>query len=176
MAVTISTRRRIARVACALIAVVCWLGSPAAITGEGQQQTPPQGQQGCPAPNTQANGQQANGQQTNNGQQGQQNGSQQNGANNQQNANCNQPAPLFSGSLSIKKSSQSTDTTAFGFNGVDPNGQVQQAFLNSAPSAESEKKAVALAANQPSPADLAAFEKEGGLNQPATPPAAPKSN
>jgi hypothetical protein len=149
-----------------LIAVMLWLISPSGISGElngqqqssqqgtqqGGQQGQQQGQQNCPAQGSQNNGQQG----------------QQNGANNGQNSNCNQPAPLFGGSLTIKKSSQSTDSAALGFNGVDPNGQVQQAFLNAAPSADSEKKAQAMAANRPSPVDLAAFEKEGGLTHGTT--------
>jgi hypothetical protein len=78
------------------------------------------------------------------------------------------PAPLFGGSMTIRKSRQTTDNTALGFNGVDPNGQVQQAFLTASPTEDSTHKAQALATYKPTPAQLAAFEKDGGLPQ-ATP-------
>ena len=78
---------------------------------------------------------------------------------------ANKPAPLFGGSLTIKKSSQSTDSTALGFNGVDPNGQVQDAFLSAAPSAESETETQSMASYRPTPAALTEFEKSGGLSQ-----------
>jgi hypothetical protein len=83
---------------------------------------------------------------------------------------ANKPAPLFGGSLGIKTSHQSTDSTALGFNGVDPNGQVQQAFLNATPSDTAVQKAQAMAYYSPSAADLASFERSGGLTQgPAQP-------
>jgi len=75
----------------------------------------------------------------------------------------NKPTPLFSGSLTIKKSQQTSDNTALGFNGVDSNGQVQQAFLSAAPSSDSTQKTQAMDKYRPSPADIAAFEKDGGL-------------
>jgi hypothetical protein len=82
----------------------------------------------------------------------------------------NKPAPLFGGSLGIKTSHQSTDSTALGFNGVDPNGQVQQAFLNASPSDAAVQKAQAMGYYSPSSADLASFERSGGLTQgPAQP-------
>lgn len=77
----------------------------------------------------------------------------------------NKPAPLFGGSLGIKTSHQSTDSTALGFNGVDPNGQVQQAFLNASPSDNALQKAQAMASYAPSVADLASFEHSGGLTE-----------
>jgi hypothetical protein len=134
MTISAAIRGTLTRTA-GVIALTLALISPAGITGGlmGQQNSQPGQQQNCPAQGTQNNGQQ--GQQSQEGQQ--------NGANNGQNNNCNQPAPLFGGALSIKKSNQTTDSAALGFNGVDPNGQVQQAFLNSAPSADSEKKAEA---------------------------------
>ena len=84
--------------------------------------------------------------------------------------NNNKPAPLFGGALTLKKSHQSTDSTALGFNGVDPNGQVQQAFLNASPSSTAEQKAQAMAGYRPSPAALTAFQQQGGLTQNSTPP------
>ena len=119
-----------------------------------------QGQQPCPAKGQQKNGQ--------TGQPNQQNNANGNGSNNgQQNKNCNnnQPAPLFGGALTIKKSSQSTDSTALGFNGLDPNGQVQSAFLNASPSGDSEQKAQAMTNYRPTLVDLAVFQKTGGLTQ-----------
>jgi hypothetical protein len=142
------------------LAAILWLtaASDAAVSRDGPQQNQQQGGQQngqpCPAQNQQ------------NGQQQQQ----QNGQNGQQNPNCNQqPAPLFGGSLNIKKSNQSTDAAAMGFNGVDPNGQVQQAFLNAQPTPQSLAKAQGMAAYRPSAADLVAFEQQGGLTQTAAP-------
>jgi hypothetical protein len=130
-----------------------------AMAGERDGLQQQQGQQPCPAQGQQKNGQP--------GQQNQQNNA--NGSsNNQQNKNCNnnsQPAPLFGGALTIKKSSQSTDSTALGFNGLDPNGQVQSAFLNSSPSSDSEQKAQAMTNYRPTLLDLAVFQKTGGLTQ-----------
>jgi hypothetical protein len=143
-----------------VLAAVLWLAVAAsvAVGGVGRQQTQQQNQQPCPAQNQQ------------DGQQQQQ--PPQNGQNGQQNPNCNQqPAPLFGGSMSIKKSNQSTDSAALGFNGVDPNGQVQQAFLNAQPTPQSIAKAQAMAAYRPSAVDLAAFEQQGGLTQTAAPAA-----
>jgi len=157
-------RVRIMRL-CALVAVLLLaVASSAAIGHDGRQQTQQQNQQPCPAPNQQ-NGQQQN------AQNGQQQPQQQSGQNGQQNPNCNnqQPAPLFGGSMNIKKSNQSTDAAALGFNGVDPNGQVQQAFLNAQPTPQSIAKAQAMAANRPTAADLIAFEQQGGLTQTAAP-------
>jgi hypothetical protein len=123
--------------------------------GRQNQQGQQQNQQPCPAQN---------------GQNGQQPQAQQNGQA-QPNPNCNQqPAPLFGGSLNVKKSSQSTDAAALGFNGVDPNGQVQQAFLNAQPTPQSMAKAQAMAGYRPAAADLTAFEQAGGLT-PGAPPA-----
>jgi hypothetical protein len=137
------------------------LGAGAAVGRDGGQQSQQQGQQPCPAQTTQ-NGQ--SGQQSQQPQQTPQNGQA------QPNPNCNQqPAPLFGGSMSIKKSNQSTDSAALGFNGVDPNGQVQQAFLNAQPTPQSLAKAQAMAGYRPAPADLTAFELAGGLTQSVTP-------
>ena len=143
-----------------VLAAMLWLAMAAGAAvgrdgGQQNQQGQQQNQQPCPAQN---------------GQNGQQTQTQQNGQA-QPNPNCNQqPAPLFGGSMNIKKSSQSTDSAALGFNGVDPNGQVQQAFLNAQPTPQSQAKAQAMAGYRPAAADLTAFEQAGGLT-PGAPPA-----
>jgi hypothetical protein len=78
-------------------------------------------------------------------------------------ANNNKPAPLFCGSLRITKGRQTGDNTALGFNGVDPNGQVQKAALNATATADSTKKVLGMAAYRPSPVELTGFQKDGGL-------------
>jgi hypothetical protein len=83
-------------------------------------------------------------------------------------ANNSKPAPLFCGSLRITKAKQTGDNTSLGFNGVDPNGQVQKAALNATATPDSTRKALGMAAYRPSPAELAGFQKDGGLT-PATP-------
>jgi type II secretory pathway pseudopilin PulG len=150
-------------------AVVLTMQNGAAQQQSGQQQ---QGQQ--------QSGQQQQGQQ----QQGQQQQGQQgagaassNGPNSNGNdagcgggANNSKPAPLFCGSLRITKARQTGDNTSLGFNGVDPNGQVQKAALSATATADSTKKALGMAAYRPSPVELAGFQKYGGLTMvaPAT--------
>jgi len=154
--------RRTRRKHLGVLAAMLWLAmaAGAAVGRDGGQQNQ-QGQQ--------QNGQPCPAQGGQNGQNGQQQQQQQNGQA-QPNANCNQqPAPLFGGSLNIKKSSQSTDSAALGFNGVDPNGQVQQAFLNAQPTPQSLVQAQAMAGYRPTVADLTAFEQAGGLTQGAPP-------
>jgi hypothetical protein len=97
-------------------------------------------------------------------------------------ANNSKPAPLFCGSLRITKARQAGDNTSLGFNGVDPNGQVQRAALGATATADSTKKALGMAAYRPSPVELAGFQKDGGLTlvttgtmQPSvTPPVKPR--
>jgi len=78
-------------------------------------------------------------------------------------ANNTKPAPLFCGSLRITKGRQTGDNTALGFNGVDPNGQVQKAVLSATATADSTRKVLGMAAYRPSPVELAGFQKDGGL-------------
>jgi hypothetical protein len=129
--------------------------------GAGQQQGQ---QQPCPAQKGQSNSsKQANGA-------GKSSGNSSSGANAKP---CNnKPAPLFGGALSIKQSHQSTDSTALGFNGVDPNGQVQKAFVDASPSSDSQQKAQDMTSYRPSAAELAKFQHDGGLPV-ATPPPNP---
>lgn len=51
-----------------------------------------------------------------------------------------------------------------GFNGVDPNGQVQQSFLNASPTPDDAAKAQIVAQYQVNSADLSAFLQQGDLN------------
>jgi hypothetical protein len=78
-------------------------------------------------------------------------------------ANNSKPAPLFCGSLRITKGRQTGDNAALGFNGVDPNGQIQKAALSATATADSANKALGMSAYRPSPAELAGFQKDGGL-------------
>ena len=110
----------------------------------GQQQQQP-GQQGAGAPS--GNGPNGNG----------------NAASCSGGANNSKPAPLFCGSLRITKARQTGDNTSLGFNGVDPNGQVQKAALSATATADSARKALGMTAYRPSPVELAGFQKDGGL-------------
>jgi transcription initiation factor TFIID subunit TAF12 len=78
-------------------------------------------------------------------------------------ANNSKPAPLFCGSLKITKAKQTGDNTSLGFNGLDPNGQIDKAALNGRVTADSMMKVRGLATYHPSPADLARFQQDGGL-------------
>jgi len=88
-----------------------------------------------------------------------------------------QPAPLFGGKVTLKSSRRTKDQATLGFNGIDPNGQVQKKFLASAVGGSDLEKAHALAASRVDPKELEAFAKEGNLKtgeQPSSPSSAAK--
>jgi hypothetical protein len=87
---------------------------------------------------------------------------------NQQN-NGDKPTPLFGGSIGLKSSRQTKDSATLGFNGVDPNGQVQKSFLNAAVTPADAMKAQQLSQTTVAPADLVQFLQDGGLNPNAAP-------
>ena len=74
------------------------------------------------------------------------------------------PTPLFGGTIGLKSSRQTKDSATLGFNGVDPNGQVQKAMLSAAVSPTDAMKAQQLAQTTVTPADLVQFLRDGGLN------------
>jgi hypothetical protein len=78
-------------------------------------------------------------------------------------ANNSKPAPLFCGSLKITKAKQTGDNTSLGFNGLDPNGQIDKAALNGRVTVDSTMKVRSMAAYRPGPAELARFQQDGGL-------------
>lgn len=107
-------------------------------------------------------------------QNGAQNGNQNNQQGNNPNANPNngdKPKPLFGGSIGLKSSRQTKDSATLGFNGVDPNGQVQKSFLTAAPTGDDAAKANQVATLKSDPNELNQFVQDGGLN----PNAAPKT-
>lgn len=79
------------------------------------------------------------------------------------------PTPLFGGTIGLKSSRQTKDSATLGFNGVDPNGQVQKAMLNAAATPTDAMKAQQMAQLTVTPADLAQFLQDGGLNPDAAP-------
>jgi len=79
------------------------------------------------------------------------------------------PTPLFGGTIGLKSSRQTKDSATLGFNGVEPNGQVQKAMLSGAATPTDAMKAQQLAQITISPADLAQFLQDGGLNPSAAP-------
>ena len=76
------------------------------------------------------------------------------------------PAPLFEGSMNLRFSRQKKDEAALGFNGLDKDGKVERAFLESSPTQKDTDKAQQLAQLQVDRAELEAFLKEGKLNPP----------
>jgi hypothetical protein len=72
--------------------------------------------------------------------------------------------PLFKGKLGVRGSSQSKDQATLGFNGVEPNGSLQEAMLKAKPSADDEKKADQVSALAVNPESLDAFIRRGKLN------------
>ncbi len=79
------------------------------------------------------------------------------------------PQPLFGGSLNLKSSRQSKDSATLGFNGLDPNGQVQKAALNSPAGTGDTLKAEEVARYRVDSSELSTFLQEGKLNQQAAP-------
>ena len=111
-------------------------------------------------------------QQNQQGQKDQQQGGNQQQSNQQQGNQRNsgdKPTPLFGGSIGLKSSRQTKDSATLGFNGVDPNGQVQKSFLNAAVTPADAMKAQQLSQTTVAPADLVQFLQDGGLNPNAAP-------
>lgn len=109
------------------------------------------------------------GQQNQQGQKGQQNNQQQGNQQGQQQNNGDKPTPLFGGSIGLKSSRQTKDSATLGFNGVDPNGQVQKAMLAGAATPNDAMRVQQLAQTTVTPADLVQFLQDGGLNPNAAP-------
>lgn len=152
-------------------------GGDASIWASQQQQDA--SKQDSNQPNqTQKKDQQKKGQQGANGAQqpsGQQQGAQQPGAqqpppqqqgtqNIQSKQGDGKPAPLFGGTLNLKSSRQTKDSATLGFNGVDPNGQVQKSFLSASVTGQDNAKAALIAVYKVNDPDLAQFIQDGGLN------------
>lgn len=83
----------------------------------------------------------------------------------------NAPKPLFQGNLGIKSSRQGKDSAALGFNGLDPEGKIEKAALNSPVLKTDMLNAMALLAYKPTTDEFNKFVGEGNL-KPGTPPAA----
>jgi hypothetical protein len=125
-------------------------------SGYGMTLTLQQQQQG-----QQSNSGQQPGQQGQAGQPGQPNGNPPPG---NQPSTGDKPTPLFGGSIGLKSSRQTKDSATLGFNGVDPNGQVQKSFLSAAVTPMDAMKAQQVAQTTVAPADLVQFLQDGGLN------------
>lgn len=80
------------------------------------------------------------------------------------------PTPLFGGTIGLKSSRQTKDSATLGFNGVDPNGQVQKSMLTASTTSFDAARAQQVAQIKVAPADLVQFIQDGGL----TPNAAPQ--
>jgi hypothetical protein len=76
------------------------------------------------------------------------------------------PQPLFGGKVGLKSSRQSKDQATLGFNGIGPNGQVEQGALNAATTANATQKAAALSTYTVPVSEVDAFIKEGNLVAP----------
>ncbi len=73
------------------------------------------------------------------------------------------PKPLFGGQVSAKSSKRGKDTTSLGFNGLDPQGKVEQAALNSSPTSADQAKVDKIAAEKVDSAELKQFMEQGNL-------------
>ncbi len=74
--------------------------------------------------------------------------------------------PLFKGKLGLKSSSQSKDQATLGFNGIGPDGKVQQAALEASPTGEDLLKAKQLSTYSVDSGELDYFLEEGKLKPP----------
>lgn len=75
----------------------------------------------------------------------------------------NQPAPLFGGQIGVKSSQKTKESASLGFNGIDPSGRVQQSMLATNATATSATQVKNMDTTRPTPVEVAAFIKEGGL-------------
>ncbi len=76
------------------------------------------------------------------------------------------PAPLFEGKSTLKSSRQGKETVTAGFNGVNPDGEIQKTVLAANPTGDDQAHVATMSAFSVDPAELTAFEKEGNLNTP----------
>ncbi len=76
------------------------------------------------------------------------------------------PKQIFTGKVKLTSSRQGKNTASAGFNGVGPDGKVQEALLSGSPSEESRQKAARLTLLEVDRADVVAFAKDGKLNPP----------
>lgn len=75
------------------------------------------------------------------------------------------PAPLFDGKLGVRSSQRTKENASMGFNGIDPSGKVDAKMLATSPGPSEWAQVQQMAKNQPTPEDLQAFLKEGGLSK-----------
>jgi hypothetical protein len=76
-----------------------------------------------------------------------------------------EPAPLFGGKIGTRSSQRTKENASLGFNGIDPSGKVDAKMLATSPGPADQAKVQQMANARPTPADLQAFLKEGGLNR-----------
>ena len=74
-----------------------------------------------------------------------------------------QPAPLFGGQIGVKSSQKTKESASLGFNGIDPSGHVQQSMLATNATTASTTQVKNMDTTRPTPVEVAAFIKEGGL-------------
>lgn len=75
-----------------------------------------------------------------------------------------QPAPLFQGNVGLKSSHQGKDSATLGFNGVGPNGEVEQSLLDASPTGTDQQKAYEMGNRTVGRDSLQQFILEGQLN------------
>ena len=71
---------------------------------------------------------------------------------------------MFDGKLGIRSSQKTKENASLGFNGIDPSGKVDAKMLATTPGPADQAKVQQMAKAEPSPSELQAFLKEGGLN------------
>ncbi len=82
----------------------------------------------------------------------------------QQQDDSAKPKPLFSKPITARSSQQKKDTTSLGFNGLDPQGKVEKALLESDPTPADEAQVQKLAERKVDGAALKKVLDDGHLN------------
>jgi hypothetical protein len=94
----------------------------------------------------------------------QQPGNQSNTQPNQPKSTDQQPAQLFQGQSNLKSSKTTKDGATWGFNGIGPDGKVQQQVITASINSSDEQKAGELALVTVSSAELKKFAEDGKLS------------
>lgn len=74
-----------------------------------------------------------------------------------------EPQPLFGGKIPARSSQTTKESASLGFNGIDPSGKVDKKMLAASPKPQDAEKVRNMDSTRPTPVELIAFAKEGGL-------------
>jgi hypothetical protein len=78
-------------------------------------------------------------------------------------ATSQDPKPLFGGKIPARSSQSTKESASLGFNGIDPSGKVSKKMMATNPKPGDAEKVRDMDAKRPTPTQVAAFTKQGGL-------------